>query len=121
MYVSASILTIMEVNRRDMFEKLQEFDFEVAVVSVICNCLLLLVFILKKKAIHNSSQTDSHLGAPQSCSMHLCHHCLFICGRLGYNGSSYFIYKGEIKMNECLLLIIFFRNVGLPLACMAQD
>ena len=49
MYVSASILTSMEVNRREMFGKLQVFDFEVAVVSVICNSLLLVVFILSKK------------------------------------------------------------------------
>merc|ERR1711936_416439 len=49
MYVSASILTIMEVDRFEMFQKLQEFDFEVAIVSVICNCVVIAALVFRRK------------------------------------------------------------------------
>ena len=49
MYVSSSILTIMEVDRIDIGPQISKFDFEVSVVCVICICLVIIVFIIRKK------------------------------------------------------------------------
>ena len=49
MYIAASILRIMEVHRDDLGPKVQEFDCEVAVVSVVCSSLIIICFLFRKK------------------------------------------------------------------------